>query len=71
MDMEEFCDRYCPIPTRYINNTNKIDPTDVFADCHLEESDCPFNKVDFTKVVANPSYKPIIGYISEIDDQLK
>jgi len=44
MDKSDFCNRYCPIPTKYVNVD---DPEDQFVDCELDELNCPFNKVDF------------------------
>lgn len=45
MDMEEFCDKYCPIPFR-----GKFRNGDDEVDCDLEQEECPFKDVDFTKV---------------------
>jgi hypothetical protein len=46
MDMEEFCDKYCPMPFR-----GKFRNGDDEIDCDLEESECPFKDVDFDKVI--------------------
>jgi hypothetical protein len=45
MEMEEFCDKYCPVPFR-----GKFRNGDDEVDCDLEQEDCPFKDVDFTKV---------------------
>jgi hypothetical protein len=45
MDMEEFCDKYCPMPFR-----GKFRNGDDEVDCDLEQDECPFKNVDFTKV---------------------
>lgn len=47
MDKIVFCDKYCPTPTCY---TNTQDPSDQYAECDIDESECPFNCVDFSKV---------------------
>ena len=49
MDREEFCDKYCPMPARWVEFP-KID-NELTVDCDLEESECPFKDVDFDKVV--------------------
>jgi hypothetical protein len=49
MDREEFCDRFCPMPTRWVEFP-KVD-NELTVDCDLEESECPFKDVDFTKVI--------------------
>jgi len=49
MEMEEFCDKYCPIPHRWIEFP-KVD-NELTTDCDLEYSECPFKDVDFNKVV--------------------
>lgn len=51
MEQIDFCDKYCPMPNRWIEFP-KID-NELTVDCDLEESDCPFNNVDFTKVLEN------------------
>lgn len=48
MDQETFCDKYCPIPMRWIEFP-KVD-NELSVDCDLEENDCPFKDVDFSKV---------------------
>lgn len=52
MDNEKFCDYYCPIPTRYteVVLSDETAPSDQYADCDLEETECPFQCVDFSKV---------------------
>jgi hypothetical protein len=45
MDMEEFCDKYCPMPFR-----GKFRNGDDEVDCDCEGDECPFMKVDFSKV---------------------
>ncbi len=47
MDLETFCDKYCPIPTVYYRVEGE---TDQYADCGLEEGDCPLRSVDFSMV---------------------
>jgi hypothetical protein len=66
MDKEKFCDKYCPIPDRWIEFP-KID-NKLTVDCDLDESDCPFKDVDFSKVEvsilpqAEPKWCPQHGY---------
>ena len=45
MDMETFCDKFCPMPFR---GTDRYGNQEV--DCDLEMNDCPFKDVDFSKV---------------------
>jgi len=49
MELIDFCDKYCPIPARWVEFP-KID-NQLSVDCDLEESECPFHDVDFSKVV--------------------
>jgi len=48
MDRIDFCDNHCPIPDRWIEFP-KVDDQ-LTTDCPLEDSDCPFKDVDFSKV---------------------
>ena len=48
MDKIEFCDKFCPIPARWVEFP-KVN-NELTVDCDLEESDCPFRGVDFSKV---------------------
>lgn len=48
MELIDFCDKYCPMPSRWVEFP-KVD-NELTTDCDLEESDCPFKDVDFTKV---------------------
>ncbi len=45
MEREEFCDDYCPMPFRgtFRNGDKEVD-------CDMEDSECPFRDVDFSKV---------------------
>lgn len=49
MDMEEFCDRFCPMPLRWVEFP-KVDD-ELSVDCDLEYNECPFKDVDFSKVI--------------------
>jgi len=49
MEIIEFCDKYCPMPARWVEFP-KVDNS-LTVDCELEESDCPFKDVDFSKVI--------------------
>jgi hypothetical protein len=49
MDKLDFCERFCPMPHRWVEFP-KID-NELTVDCDLEESDCPFKDVDFGKVI--------------------
>jgi hypothetical protein len=51
MNMEEFCDKYCPMPLRWVEFP-RID-NELSVDCDLEQNDCPFKDVDFSKVIPN------------------
>lgn len=51
MDKETFCNKYCPMPTRWIEFP-KVD-NELTVDCDLEYNECPFKDVDFTKVTVN------------------
>ena len=48
MNQEVFCNKFCPIPQRWVEFP-KID-SELSVDCDLEESECPFKDVDFSKV---------------------
>ena len=45
MDREVFCDVYCPMPFR-----SKYRDGEDLIDCDMEQSECPFIDVDFSKV---------------------
>jgi len=51
MEQIEFCDKYCPIPARWVEFP-KVD-NELTVDCNLEEDECPFKDVDFSKVTVN------------------
>jgi hypothetical protein len=48
MDKIEFCDNYCPLAFKWIEFP-RID-NELSVDCDLEENDCPFRNVNFSKV---------------------
>lgn len=52
MELEEFCDKYCPMPFR--GTFRNGDPE---VDCDVEQSECPFKDVDFSKVKV---YQPAV-----------
>jgi hypothetical protein len=52
MERIEFCDKYCPIPARWVEFP-RVD-NELTVDCDMEDSDCPFKNVDFSKVTQNP-----------------
>ena len=49
MEQENFCNNFCPMPSRIPDRTGGIE-----IDCDCEESECPFKDVDFSKVTDNP-----------------
>ena len=51
MEKEEFCEKHCPIPMRWVEFP-KVDNT-LTTDCDLEDNECPFKDVDFSKVTEN------------------
>lgn len=51
MEFIEFCDKFCPMAYRWVEFP-RIDK-ELTIDCDLEESECPFKDVDFTKVTVN------------------
>jgi len=55
METEEFCDKFCPIPMRWIEFP-RID-NEYSVDCDLEYEDCPFKDVDFSKVTEHSTFK--------------
>jgi len=58
MDRIEFCDKWCPMPSRIPDRTGELE-----VDCDCEESECPFKDVNFEKVV---EYKSGEGHL-EVD----
>ena len=52
MDMVDFCDKYCPMPQRWIEFP-RVD-NQITIDCDKEHSECPFKDVDFSRVIENP-----------------
>ena len=45
MEWEIFCNKFCPMPFR-----GKFRNGDEEVDCDLEDTECPFRNVDFSKV---------------------
>ena len=62
MDKMEFCDNYCPIPARWVEFP-KVD-NELTIDCDMEESECPFKDVDFSKVTKNTIDERLSGWLS-------
>ena len=54
MEQIEFCDQFCPMPARW-KEFPKVDD-EYTTDCDLEETECPFNDVDFDKVNRNEMF---------------
>jgi len=50
MEQIDFCDKYCPMPMRWVEFP-RID-NKITVDCDLEASDCPFKDVNYEKVTA-------------------
>ena len=51
MNRLQFCDEFCPIPMRWVEFP-KVD-NELTVDCPLEDSECPFKDVDFSRVSVN------------------
>ena len=57
MENTDFCDKYCPMPMRWVEFP-KVD-NELTVACDLEESECPFNDVNFSLVNEHETIKEI------------